>query len=196
MSHEEVAPFVLLYSLLLLNIRMSDSYLNCVYHGSNKELDSDFAIPKRQRRYKLNENNKNTLIFDEESFHATPHKHIALAYMYKAKSLVVEGKVIHYNMGISLYEDSKRIDIFGINSLEESLEQMYGEGGYLYYFNKDEFIHKEGLGNLEVISLRPVKPMKIERIENPVEEMKTFGITFRFLDLALPKYEKFRTVNN
>jgi hypothetical protein len=160
-----------------------------VYHGSHKQFDSDHARPKRNRRIRIGENGEEKVIFDQESFHATPHKWIALAYTYKAKPYEINGKTAHYNMGVSLYENKKEVEILGFNSLEESLKEIYGEGGYIYYFDKDSFSHKDGLGNLEVIVTEPTKPVKVERIEDPVEEMKKLGITFRFIDLGLQENE-------
>jgi hypothetical protein len=132
------------------------------------------------------------VIFDQESFHATPYKWIALAYTYKSTPFEINGKTAHYNMGVSLYDNTNEVDIFGLNTLEESLKILYGDGGYLYHFDKDKFLHKEGLGNLEVIAEEPTRPVTVERIDDPVAEMKKLGVTFRFIDLVLPENEKHR----
>lgn len=159
-----------------------------VYHGTKVEFDSDHAIPRRNTRY----NSKKEIIFDEESFHATPEKWIALAYTCGRPSRLVDGTEYHYNMSISLYENDKTVHIFGTGSLEESLEILYGDGGYVYHFDKDKFIYKEGLGNLEVIVNQPTKPIQVERVDNPVEEMKKLGVSFKYIDLTLPENEKYR----
>ncbi len=158
-----------------------------VYHGSPRKFDADHAIPKRNVR----ENAERKVIFDEESFHATPHKWIALAYTYTPVPYEIDGKTVQYNMGVSLYENTKEVTILGFHSLEESLGVLYGSGGYLYHFDKDKFIYKEGLGNLEVVISEPTKPITVERILNPVEEMKKLGVTFDFIDLALPENKKY-----
>jgi len=164
-----------------------------VYHGSPKEFDSDHAIPKRNIRSKWNKETKlDEVIFDQESFHATLYKWIALAYTYKSASHEIDGKTTHYNMGVSLYDNINEIQIFGFNSLEESLKVLYGEGGYIYSFDKDKFIHKGGLGNLEMMSEEAILPINIERIYDPVSEMEKLGVNFRFIDLALPKNEEYR----
>ncbi len=164
-----------------------------VYHGSPREFDSEHANPKRNVRSKWNkETEAYDVIFDQESFHATPYKWIALAYTYKSVPYEIDGKPAHYNMGVSLYDNTNEVDILGFNSLEESLRVLYGDGGYLYHFNKDKFLYKEGLGNLEVIVEEPIKPITIERIDDPVAEMKKLGVTFRFIDLALPENEEHR----
>lgn len=97
----------------------------------------------------------------------------------------IDGQTAHYNMGVSLYEHNKEVNIYGFNSLEQSLQALYGEGGYLYHFDKDKFLYKEGLGNLEVIIEEPTKPVQVEKIDDPVLEMKKLGVNFKFIDLAL-----------
>lgn len=154
-----------------------------VYHGSPSEFDSDHAIPRHNTRT----NEEGEIIFNQESFHATPHKWVALAYTYKAKPIEIEGKTAHYGMGVDLYDGGKEIAIWGVGSLEESLKEMYGEGGYLYHFDTDKFIYKEGLGSREVITEEPTKPISVERVEDPVSELQSLGVTFRFFDLSLPE---------
>ena len=160
-----------------------------VYHGSHKELDSAHAIPKRNIRSRTNERGEEEVIFDQESFHATPYKWIALAYTYHAVPYEINGKTAQHGMGVNLYQNTKTVAIFGFVSLDESLQQMYGDGGYVYHFGKDKFIYKEGLGNLEVIATEPTKPITVERIDNPVEEMRRLGVNFEFIDLGLPENE-------
>ena len=156
-----------------------------VYHGSSRKFDSDHAIPKSNIR----ENAEGKVIFDQESFHATPHKWVALAYTYHAAPYQIDGRTARYGMGVDLYQDTKTIGIFGFGSLEESLQKMYGDGGYVYHFGKDGFIYKEGLGNLEVIATEPTEPVTVERIDNPVEEMRKLGVSFEFIDLGSPENE-------
>jgi hypothetical protein len=172
---------------------MENSDDKFVYHGSPREFDSEYANPKRSIRQRWNkETEAYDIIFDQEAFHATPHRWIALAYTYKSAPFEIDGKTAHYSMGVSLYQNTKDVGIFGFNSLEESLKVMYGDGGYLYYFDKGAFLHKEGLGNLEVVAEKPIKPVTIERVDDPVAEMKKLGVTFNFFDLALPENEKDR----
>ena len=102
----------------------------------------------------------------------------------------VRGK---YGMGVSLYDNNKSVMIVGVDSLEQSLNVLYGEGGYLYHFNNETFVYKEGLGDLEVVSNEPTKPIEIERIDNPVEEMLKLGVTFEFVDISLEQNSKYRT---
>ena len=115
---------------------MENPFSKNVYHGSPKEFDSDHAIPKRNIRSKIAETGDREVIFDEESFHATPHKWIALAYTYKSAPYEIDGKTAHYNMGVSLYNNNQTLEIYGFSSLEESLQKLYGEGGYIYHFDK------------------------------------------------------------
>lgn len=168
-----------------------------VFHGSPKKFDSKEdvpeAIPRPNVRTIWDENTgSDKIIFNQDSFHATPHKWIALAYTYNPAPFEIDGRVARYNMGVSLYEDTHEVEIYGFNSLEESLKVLYGEGGYLYHFDRDEFLYKEGLGPLEVIVEKPTKPITVEKIEDPVAEMKKLGVTFKFIDLALPENEEYR----
>ena len=164
---------------------------NHVYHGAPQEFDSDRAIPRRSIRTRVVEG-KQEVIFDEEAFHATPYKWIALSYAYTPTEREIEGETAHYYASVGLYEDTKTVVIFGFDSLEESLKVLYGNGGYVYHFDKDKFIYKEGLGNLEVVVNEPTKPVTVERVDDPVEEMKKLGVTFEFVDLSLPENEKHR----
>jgi hypothetical protein len=161
-----------------------------VYHGSKGLFDS--VIPKRQIRDVLDKDGNRKVIFDEISFHATPYKWIALAYMYDPKPYEIDGKTAHYNMGVSLYDNTEELYIYGFDSLEESLQKMYGDGGYLFIFNKEDFFHMEGLGNLEVITKEKIKPMSVERIDDPVVELKKLDIKLQFIDLAKPENEGYR----
>lgn len=126
------------------------------------------------------------VIFSEESFHATPHKWIALAYTYTPAKIEALPNV-YYSMGVDLYSDNKEVAIFGIGSLEESLEHLYGQGGYLYHFHNGDFVYKEGLGSQEVIVTSPTTPLEMERIDNPVQQLQELGVTFTFIDLSLPE---------
>lgn len=161
-----------------------------VYHGSRVLFEN--VIPKRQIRSRLEKDGSQRIIFDGISFHATPYKWIALAYTYNPKRYEIDGKASHYNMGVSLYDYKEEITIFGFNSLEESLEKMYGDGGYLFIFKKEKFFHMEGLGDLEVITKDNLEFDRVERIDNPVSELKKLGISFEFVDLANPENEKER----
>jgi hypothetical protein len=156
-----------------------------VYHGSDEVFDE--AVPRRNIRTKSDKFGGEVVIFDEESFHATPYRWIALAYTDSKKTFEINGRTAVYGMGVSLYDNNKVVAIYGIESLEQSLKQLYGNGGYLYHFNKDKFLYKEGLGNNEVVTNESIKPLKVERIDDPVKEMQKEGVTFEFIDLSLPK---------
>jgi hypothetical protein len=169
---------------------MTDSEPKLVFHGSKALFEE--AKPKKNIKTRTKEGGERHVVFEGISFHATPFKWIALAYTYNRQTVEVEGKKYIYTMGVDLYGESKELDIIGIGSLEESLEKLYSGGGYIYHFNHGDFVFVEGLGNREVIIDKDITPIKIERIENPIEEMKKEGITFKFVDLTLPKNEEFR----
>jgi hypothetical protein len=157
---------------------MSDTQIDeqYVYHGSPVYFDN--AIPKRNIRER-----DDKVIFDQISFHATALRWIALAYTYVHKQISDHPDAEYYNMGVSLYEPTQSVQIVGIGSLEKSLKQLYGDGGYLLKFKKEDFRHVQGLGPLEVISENPVKPVSIDRVEDPVSEMIKAGVRFEFVDL-------------
>src|SRR3989338_2478701 len=68
-----------------------------VFHGSPKIFDAETANPRLNER--INENGE--VIFSEESFHATPHEWIALAYTYTPKPIEgLSGDNAFYNMGV------------------------------------------------------------------------------------------------
>ncbi len=161
-----------------------------VFHGSHEKFD--LVQPKRNRRIKVQKDGTKNVTFDKVSFHATPYKWIALAYTYAPKTFELGDKLCYYNMGVSLYENKKEIEIMGHSSLEESLEKLYGDGGYLFYFEKEKFSHKEGLGDLEVIIMENIIPYKIERIDNPVEILREMGINFIWTDLTKPQNAQFQ----
>lgn len=147
---------------------------NFVYHGSPERFET--VTPKRNIRSQLNKKGEREVIFDNISFHATPYKWIALAYMLKRKA--------DYNMGVSLYDHNEELTIYGAESLESSLEKLYSDGGYLFTFEKARFYHTAGLGNLELITTENLTPISIEKITDPVAELRKLGIKFKFIDLT------------
>lgn len=161
-----------------------------VYHGSRELFEH--VVPKRQVRTQLQEDGSQKIIFDDTSFHATPYRWIALAYIYNQTGYEIDGKMAHYNIGVSLYNYREELDIFGFSSLEESLQKMYGDGGYIFAFEKEKFFHTDGLGTFEVITRNDVVPAKIERIDDPVKLLRELGIKFKFIDLALSENKKHR----
>jgi hypothetical protein len=152
-----------------------------VFHGSPRKFDSETANPKLNRRI----NSEGKVIFNEESFHATPHKWIALAYTYTPKQIPGQPDGVLYGMGVNLYEANMQVAIIGAGSLEESLFALYGDGGFVYHFDDGNFVYKEGLGNHEVVSNSPTRPLHVEVVENPVEDMKKEGVTFHFVDITV-----------
>lgn len=126
------------------------SQLKC-YHGSNNY--KDYWIPTiHTRKYRGN------IIFRNKSFHVTPYEWIAVVYTYNPKPFLIGGKVARVNVGVNLKEYSKIVDIYGINSLEYTLNMLYGDGGFITEFNKNDFFTTAGLGALELISDQIVYP--------------------------------------
>ncbi len=157
-----------------------------VFHGSMVKFD--MAIPKRQKRSKVGLDGKDLITFDEVSFHATAYKWIAMSYVYEPQIVQIKGNSYKYRVGVSLYDYREEIYIFGLDTLEKSLEILYGQGGYLMTFDKDSFFHMEGLGDLEVITKDPLAPIKVEEISDPVAELKKMGIKFNFIDMEKVDY--------
>jgi hypothetical protein len=150
-----------------------------VYHGS--PINFDIGKPSYTQRGTLDKIN-----YKGVSFHATPHRYIALNYLAKRTPFTYKGDKYHYTTGVSLFQANKFISIYGYKSLEDSLNIIYGDGGYLYTFDAKDFHWVEGLGPLEVISLEPLKPIKKEFISGKelLEEMKKEGVQFRFKDIT------------
>lgn len=165
-----------------------------VYHGSKELFET--VVPKRQVRARTDKEGNIKVIFDDISFHATPYKWIGLAYTYDPKPYEIGGRIAHYNIGVDLYNHTEELEIFGFESLEKSLQKLYGDGGYLFVFKKENFFHTEGLGNLEVITKEPLRPIRVERIDDPVAELKKLGIKFLYMDLALPENERWRNYHS
>ncbi len=163
---------------------------NYVFHGSHERFE--IVEPKRNIRSRKEKDDTVNIIFDEVSFHATPYKWIALAYMYDPGAYEFEGKLAQYNMGVDLYKNEELIEVYGFDSLEETLKKMYGNGGYLFIFEKEKFFHKDGLGNLEVITKDKLEPFRIEKIDDPIGELQKLGIKFKWLDLAKPEHADLR----
>jgi hypothetical protein len=157
-----------------------------VFHGSPEHFE--MAHPKRNVRV----NKEHKVIFDQESFHATPHRWIALAYAHHSKPFLLDGKEVRYNMAVSLYNNNKIVEIIGTESLEKSLEALYSGGGYLLTFDGNEFFYTEGLGDLEVIADKATKPLHIEHISDPVAQMRAEGVKFVFVDISLPENARWR----
>ena len=155
-----------------------------VYHGSTRNFD--MAKPSfTQRTHK----NKGRIIIDYEgiSLHVTPYKWISLAYTGDRPTYKHKGIEYYFNFGVPVEckDDefkNKIVGIYGKKSLEYSLNKIYGKGGYLYTFSKNEFIWKKGLGANEFISYKEQKPQTIEFIKNPIKEMKKMGVQFEFID--------------
>ncbi len=157
-----------------------------VYHGSHESFD--VAIPKPQIRKSKNPNGEGFVtVFEDVSFHATPYKWIALNYICQCQNISYQGKEYWHSTGVSLKSYKEEIEVYGIESLEKSLEVLFGNGGYLFTFDAKDFAYQEGLGILERISKKEIVPLSIERINDPVSELKKLGIVFIFKDLMLPE---------
>jgi hypothetical protein len=160
-----------------------------VFHGSHELFET--AIPKRQIRKGKNQNGDGFItIFDDISFHATPYKWIAINYTCICQNVSYNGKEYWHNTGVSLKNYKEEIEVYGVESLEKSLEVLFGKGGYLFTFDNKDFVTQEGLGMLEVIAKQEVKPLSIERVDDPVSELKKLGITFTFIDMTLPENQQ------
>ena len=164
------------------NSKNNNSIGKYVYHGSPSNFD--IAKPSYTRRGQYIDGKFETA-FEGTTLHATPHKWIALNYTHdKPRNLefIHNSKKYHYSTGVSLFNNNKNILIIGQKTLEHSMKKLYGKGGYLYVFEAKDFTTAKGLGNLEVISYEPQKPIKKIFIKNPVKEMKKMGVKFVFMD--------------
>ncbi len=158
---------------------------NYVFHGSHEMFET--AIPKRNRRMKKNDAGEWVAVFDDVSFHATPYYWIAVNYTCITQDVEYQGKKYWHCTGVELKKYKEEIEVYGVESLEKSLEILFGKGGYVLTFDKNNFHTQEGLGILELISKKEIKPSSITRIDDPVSELKKLGIPFKFIDLTLPE---------
>lgn len=156
-----------------------------IYHGTS--IFKDKAIPILHKRTRKNCDGEIFTIFNDVSFHGTPHYWIALAYTYSVQTFSYNGKKIYYNVSIDLYNQKKEIIIHGYKSLNHSLIALYQNGGYILTFTSDLFFHTNGLGTMECITKEITLPKLITHIHNPVSLMKEQGVVFKFLDLSLLK---------
>jgi hypothetical protein len=151
-----------------------------VYHGSSSKFI--VAKPSKTARY-ATKNGVRTVHYSGISLHGTPHEWIALSYTsIKGKSYVRDGEKRFFGVGVSLFNNNKTVYIRGTNSLEYSLEKLYGNGGCVYTFDSDHFEHVKGLGPLEVLSYEEQIPKKIRFVANPVAKMISMGVKFVFED--------------
>ena len=156
-----------------------------VYHGSpNKK---HYSNPCRHIRTRKR-NGKNTLLFDQVSFHASPEYWIAITYTYTRNFFNLKKRKIYHNVEVDLYHNNKEVIIHGIESLEHSLEVLYGKGGYVATFPAQDFVNVEGLGDLECITSQVIKATLIEFISDPVTRLQELGIVFKFIDLSKEEY--------
>ncbi len=144
--------------------------MSIVFHGSpNYRIRK--VIPKRNIRGK-DVSGEHIITFDKHSFHATSHRWIALAYLYR--------ELPGYSMGVDLYGTKVEVLVTGPTDLEDSLKRLYENGGYLHSFSASDFWWCEGLGHREVITDREIGPLEIEFIEDPVAEMRAADVEFIF----------------
>ena len=151
-----------------------------VFHGSAKLFEE--AKPVKSLRYGVDKNGNRVIKFNEVSFHATRYKWMAISYTNSRVFYKNNEESLTYTQGVSLYKYDESVGIWGFESLEDSLEKMYGNGGYVYVFSKDKFFHKDGLGDLEVMTKEELKPEAIIRVDDPIKELKKYGIEFDFID--------------
>lgn len=149
-----------------------------------KKLPLGIAVPKQHTRIKVDKTGNQKIIFDEKSFHATLLKWVAIAYLYNRKKYQSIGKIYRYNMRIDLYKNKKVIVVEGKISLKYSLEKLYEDGGYLYSFDMNNFVPKRGLGKLDMVASAPVKAVGVQRVKNPVLELKKIGVSFKFINTS------------
>lgn len=144
-----------------------------VYHGSFAKFD--VGEPKLNTRIGTKDD-PNRIKYKGYAFHVTPEKYVALSYLYDKKSITD-----NRSAGISLYNKNYQVYIRGTTNLEDTLELLYGKGGYLYHFEDNEwFVWFNGLGDLERITFDKAIPIKRDFIKDPVKAMKDEGVKFIF----------------
>jgi len=59
----------------------------------------------------------------------------------------------------------KDVELSGFESLDKSFEKLYGDGGYLFVFEREKFFHTEGLGDI-LDDLLVACPLCIKRFKS------------------------------
>ena len=144
--------------------------MSIVFHGSPNHRIKKVLPGRHHRAEKVS--GEHITIFDQPSFHASPHRWIALAYLYH--------EVRGYSMGVDLYGSEIQVTVIGPTDPEDSLQRLYGKGGYLHSFSDSDFWWCEGLGNREVITDKEICPLVVMFIKDPVAEMRAEGVEFIF----------------
>lgn len=152
--------------------------MSYLYHGSPTPFGT--VIPKQNIRY------KDSVKFNQTSFHATSEKWIALSYTCDSSSIhtMDDGRQVRYSTGVDLYDNAYTVNIYGLDSLQKTLGDLYGNGGYLYTYDDADFHHAEGLGTMEYITTQSIDAVKEELIPDPVAAMKELGVHFNFIDIS------------
>jgi hypothetical protein len=152
-----------------------------VYHGS----PNNFNIAKPSLTTRMT---GDIVKYNGISLHATKYKYIALLYLFQRDVGFIHNKNKYYfNVAVSLFEKDCKITIFGKKNLDYSLNKLFSKGGYLYTFNAKDFKWVDGLGPLEVISTKALKPMKKRYIKNVPKEIIKNGGKFIFIDITKNK---------
>ena len=87
-----------------------------VYHGS--EHNFDIGKPSYTKRVG-NVNGKRVVNYEGKSFHATPHKWIALSYIFEKNPIFIhKGEKEYFSRTVSLFNNNHLLLIFGKKSLE------------------------------------------------------------------------------
>jgi len=152
-----------------------------VYHGSPNNFN--IAEPSLTTR-----TTNNIVKYSGISLHATKYKYIALSYLYDRNVSFTHNKNKYYfSVAISLFEKDNKVYIFGKKNLDYSLDKLFSKGGYLYTFKSKDFKRVNGLGPLEVISTKSLKPLRKKYIKNVPKEIIKNGGKFIFIDMTKNK---------
>jgi len=110
--------------------------------------------------------------------HASPEFYIALSYTRNRSNRLC------YNTVVSLFEKRNEIIIRGMESLKKSINFLWPKNsyGYVYILDANKFHWVPGLGSYEVISLEPIKPIKILKIKNIPRLIKKLNIKLYFTE--------------
>jgi hypothetical protein len=154
---------------------MLDDSIRYVYHGS-PDLLFDFNPTQNVRC-----NKDGTIKWFGNAIFATPYIWMAASFCNK-KTMINNGK--HYGKGIDLYDSDMYMSIYGHESLQQSLDQIYPKNtpGYIYVFRKEDFHWEVGLGTYEVVCKRPLKPVFIRTIDDVQDYLKEKGIKYKYYE--------------
>jgi hypothetical protein len=85
----------------------------------------------------------------------------------------------------------RSIDISLNENHHNKAKNLFGNGGYIPFFESKYFHTAKGLGVLEVITKDELSPVKQVFVLDPISELQKHDVSFTFIDLHLSQNQRF-----